>query len=211
MRKLIGRLSTIAVLYGATLVFAQPRDGAAAAFSCTIFPATSSEADLVGAFGRENVSDERVFGSDDGPVPGSVLFANDAERRIEIAWRNPETKSNPAWVRAGEDTRQWRSPHGISPGMTLRDVEQLNRWPFRLGGFMLERGQGLVRSWGSGRLQEFEEPDCPLKVQFQPRRHADADFSLSGQLMRGNEFSSGHPAMQASNPVVVGLWISYGW
>ena len=189
---------------------AQQADFGVAAFSCKQFPPDLSEDYLIEQFGRQNVMDEPVFGFDDGPSPGTVVFGDIPSRRVEIAWRDAEEKTNPIWVRLREEATDWQTLDGVSIGMTLKEVESLNGWPFRLGGFMVEQGQGRVRSWGSGRLAEFPEADCPVTVQFQPRRHEAADFSLSHELNRGSDFSSGHFAMQGTNPLVVGLWILYG-
>lgn len=211
MRSLLGQLLFGSVLASATMqLLAQQDASEAASFSCKQFPPDLSEAYLIERFGRQNVIDEPVFAFDDGPSPGTVVFGDNPNRRVEIAWRDADAKAGPIWVRLREEATEWQTLDGISVGMTLKEVEALNGWPFRLGGFMVEQGQGRVRTWGSGRLAESSEADCPVTVQFQPRRHEAADFSLAHELNRGSDFSSCHFAMQGTNPLVVSLWIFYG-
>ena len=211
MRTLLGQVLWGSVFAFATMQsFAQQNESSIIDFSCAEFPPDLSEGYLVERFGRENTVDEPIFAFDDGPSPGTVLFSDSPSRRVEIAWRDAGARDSPIWVRLREEATEWRTLDGISVGMTLKEVEALNGWPFRLGGFMLEQGQGRVRSWGSGRLAETPERDCPVTVQFQPRRHEAADFTLAHELNRGSDFSSGHFAMQGANPLVVGLWIFYG-
>jgi hypothetical protein len=56
-------------------------------FSCATFHAFLTEAELVARFGRGNVSTGAVFGSDDGPVEGTILFATQNDMQVEIVWR----------------------------------------------------------------------------------------------------------------------------
>jgi hypothetical protein len=177
-------------------------------FSCRAFPPDLSHAGLVERYGADRVVDAPVVGADDGPLDGTVIFPNDPASRIEIAWWDAEAKQFPVWVRAREEESLWITPHGISIGDHLTEIEQLNGWPFRLGGFSLEGGQGHIRSWGRGRLQSIEE--CDLRIQLWPEFADTADpQELWRQIMRGPEYSSGHPAIQWYDPPVIALWIRY--
>src|SRR6266481_2277587 len=44
-------------------------------FSCATFHAYLSESELIASYGRESVTAGPVFGSDDGPSEGTILFA----------------------------------------------------------------------------------------------------------------------------------------
>lgn len=178
-------------------------------FSCALFPSTLDEVALVRRYGEDNVVSAPVVGGDDGPVAGTVLFGDSNDTRVELAWRDTESRKNPAWVRVRSDGSRWKTPQGLSVGNSLRDVEAANGWPFRLGGFDLESGSGAVRSWGAGRLQKVDEAQCALLILFQPLRDTTTDFGLVQQVSRGREFSSGHPAMQALNPGITAVYIVY--
>ncbi len=95
--------------------------------------------------------------------------------------------------------------------MELLEVEEVNRWPFRLRGFSTE-GQGSVVSWGRGRLSSEPTTDgCSVRIYFQPPYDGTADFSLVRRVRSLREVSSGHPAMQVLNPQVVSLSLVYQW
>lgn len=59
----------------------QPQAGSFA-FTCAAFPAGLSETDLIARYGRENVTSAPVFGSDDGPQDGTVLFSGTEGARL---------------------------------------------------------------------------------------------------------------------------------
>ena len=192
----------------ATTVEARQIQGAGLDFSCSVFPESLSETALIARYGAENVTRAPVFGVDDGPVNGTVLFPN-LDERVEIAWQDTESMRQPAWIRVRGEQIRWRTPHGIRIGDDLVGIERRNGWPFRLGGFSLEGGQGSLRSWGGrGRFKDVDLGVCALIITFQPRPGSGASQSTR-QILHG-EFSSGHPAMQALNPTVVAIWIRYG-
>jgi hypothetical protein len=158
----------------------------------------------VARHGRENVIMAPVFGSDDGPQDGTVLFADSDDRRLEIVWKNESAKTAPRWIKGVG--RRWVTQHGISVGTALRAVERINARPFRVAGFHREFG-GHVRSWANGRIMEGE--DCRVRIQFQPVYDGKDDPRLVRQLRFGREYSSGHPAFQELNPKVAVIWLTY--
>ena len=171
------------------------------------FPVTLTEADLVRRYSRENVISQPVFGVDDGPQDGVVLFPNTDDTRLELRWQQNGTKGL-LWVKALGS--RWTTTHGISVGTTLRAVERINRAPFRLAGFHTEGGGGRVRSWANGRIGEAAARDlCETRIQFQPRLADSENHNLFRQVRFGREYSSGHPALQQLNPSVVVIWLTY--
>jgi hypothetical protein len=175
-------------------------------FSCAAFPADLRDADLVARYGRENVTDAMIVGSDDAPFPGTVLFADNPDMRVEVAWTDPATKVSPLWVRIKGERSRWRLRNGITLGDDLISVERRNGFPFRLASLSTE-GQGSVRSWGKGRIESVDTPTCAVKISFQPRRDGTDDPQSMRQVVQGRELSSGHPAMQKLNPRVRAIWI----
>ena len=176
-------------------------------FSCTVFSPHTTEADLVARFGAINVSTAPVYGLDDGPRDGTVLFADRPDLRVEIAWWD-SAKQSPAWVAVRGPVNRWRVPTGITIGTDLRRLERANGRPFRLAGFWTEL-QGVVLSWSGGRLTTAVSNDCTVGVYIQPPYDGTEDLALMRQVRSGREYSSGHPAMQALNPRVVLLRISF--
>jgi hypothetical protein len=176
-------------------------------FSCVAFPKELRQADLIARYGAENVRTAAVFGSDDGPQDGTVVFPGADDRKLEIVWWDPTTKAKPHWIRVQGAGSRWSTPNGIAVGMDLRTIERANGRPFRLAGFSTE-GQGIVRSWENGRLKSADMGDCSVRISLQPDAAQNIDPWLTRQVLSG-EFSSGHLAMQALNPRVVSMSVMY--
>ena len=177
--------------------------------SCGVLTSTTSEADLVARFGKENVVRDSVVGSDDGPEPGTVLFPTRPEARAQVFWNDPETRLRPSAIQVGEGGTAWRTATGIVAGMTLRDLERMNGRLFRMSGFSREGGNGgSVISWSGGRLEPPFTSGCELHVQLQPVYDGSIDPIFS-QVQSGPNYSSGHPALQRVNPRVVSLALSF--
>jgi len=168
-------------------------------FSCRSFPSDLTHDQLVERYGADRVSVGPIPTPDDGPVEGTHVSLDGGETRLEVAWTDLETRSRPWYVRAFGEA--WETPHGIRLGMELRTVEHMNGWPFRLGGLDWEP-RGAVSSWGPrGRLKDESEPGCRIAIHFQARQGEDRSDAVL-QVLRGREFSSGHPAYQELNPTV---------
>lgn len=178
--------------------------------SCTIFTPEMTEADLVERFGAENISTASVFGFDDGPQQGTVLFAQRPDARAEIIWWDPETKRRPALLMVRGPFSRWRTPNGIVLGANLRALERANGRPFRLAGLQIDGGGGgAVLSWARGLLEMPLSNQCRHGVHLQPAYDGTEAPKLMQQVASGLEYSSGHPAFQALNPRVVLLTLAF--
>ena len=201
-------LAALLLLWGFSVLNAQQDQNTRFDFSCSTFPANLSESDLLSRYGQGNVITAMITGADDPSFEGTVLFPNQDDARVEIAWYDAKTKQSPAWVRIRGQHSRWRLPNGIALGDDLLGVERRNGFPFRLSSFSVE-GQGTVRSWGRGRIQNADTERCGIKISFQPNWDGTDDPMFLRQVIRGLEFSSGHPAMQAINPRVRAISITY--
>jgi hypothetical protein len=196
-------------LLGSPVVGPAPRaQESLPAFSCATFPLETSHAGLAARFGADNVTTSPVYGFDDGPTDGTVLFPDDSTARVEIIWRDPESKSRARWIMVRGEHSRWRAPNGITLGTGLRTLERMNGRPFRLAGFRNEIS-GRVRSWGGGRLEPEDREACTLTVSLYLRPGDDKPGDPLKQVAQGTNYSSGHPAMQALNPRVVALVLEY--
>jgi hypothetical protein len=146
-----------------------------------------------------------VFGSDDGPVEGTILFAAQDDMRVEIVWHDVKEKRGPSWIRVRGNRSRWITPNGLRIGDDLLAIEKRNGWPFTLAGFSSE-GQGGLLDWKAGRLANV--PNCDIRATFQPREDVAVSSSIR-QVTSLPSVSSGHPVMQQINPVVVALWIRH--
>ena len=207
---LVQSLTAVLLLQGSPSALALPAQSSAFAFSCSVFPASTSEADLIARYGAENVVTAPVVGFDDGPSEGTVVFPDRADARLEIIWLDPVSKRRPVWIFVrGEDSR-WRTPSGIALGSNLQVLERANRRPFRLNGFIGEgSSSGRVLSWAGGLLETPNSESCTLMIHMFPRPGLDVPTEVFRQVGRGTNYSSGHPAMQKLNPRVVSMTIGH--
>jgi hypothetical protein len=178
--------------------------------SCEAFPPTTTESDLVKRFGKDHVVRDSIFGFDDGPQPGTVLFRDRAEARAQVFWDDPVTRLRPHMITVRATGTAWMTLTGIVPNMTLRDLEKMNGRPFRMSGFWGEGGTGgRVISWAGGRLEPRKASGCELNVQLQPAYDGSDDQTAFRQVRSGANYSSGHPALQRLNPRVVSLSLNF--
>jgi hypothetical protein len=181
-------------------------------FSCEVFSPETSAASLSERFGAENVKTGQVpWGGAEGDFSeGTVLFGSSPDARLEVYWRDSPNKREPEWVSVRGGQSRWRAPAGIMLGTSLRDIERLNRKPFRLLGFGSE-GSGTVMQWSGGRLDAQDTPSCRVRIRVGPddEHVTEARRKLINQLKRAPEFSSAHPAMQELNPTVYEMLLTY--
>ncbi len=182
-------------------------------FSCEIFSANASAAALSSRFGPANVKTGRVpWGGAEGDVnEGTVLFDSTSDAKLEIYWRDRANKRNPEWVSVRGKQSRWRSPGGITLGTSLREIERLNARPFRLLGFGTDVS-GTVISWSGGRLDSQNTARCRVRLRVGrdwDDREDPARGALIHQLIGEDEYSSGHPAMQALDPTVYEMFMQY--
>jgi len=179
-------------------------------FSCAVFSASTTAADLRARFGAANVKTALVRGGEGDYGEGTVLFDGDPTAKLEIEWRDGARQRDPDRVSVRGKQTRWHSPAGISLGTPLRAIERLNGRPFRLVGFGSDV-QGMVMSWSGGKLEAQDTNDCRVRVRLGPDwDNMDAKLhALVSQLEWALEFSSGHPAMQGLNPTANELLLQY--
>lgn len=169
--------------------------------------AGDSEESLVARYGSVNVKREPVDEGEGMLVPGTVVFPDDAERRLEIQWRDTVAYRQPRFVSAIGNS--WIVHPGVGLGTSLRQLEQMNGGPFELSGFG-GHTPGTVTDWRSGRLATFgatgETGYDTVTLRLQPPTPyppgADAERYGSENL-----FLSSDPGIQLLNPRVVAIVI----
>jgi hypothetical protein len=174
-------------------------------FSCATFHAFLKESELVAKYGRENVRSVMLTDPEGRPVEGTILFAGRDDMRVEIAWLDAKEKRAPSSVRVSGRISRWVTPHAIRLGDDLQTIEKRNGWPFRMTGLFSKPEGGILLDWNTGRLANI--PNCNIRIMFQPREGSAHDAASLRQVAHLTSLSSGHPAMQRVNPVVVGLSI----
>jgi len=178
------------------------------------FRPNASATSLAEFFGSTNVVSAEIDVGEGFTEPGTVVFADTPADRVEVLWMDKTTERGPLRVtlRAGGASRpasHWRTPGGLTLGIHLRELERLNRRPFRLLGFAWDY-EGTVMSWGGGGLDTGQPSGCRIRARLTTGELLN-DLQRRGykQVIGDHEFSSGHPAMQALDPFVHELWLDY--
>jgi hypothetical protein len=119
----------------------------------------------------------------------------------------------PKEVRLTGDSSEWKTAEGICLGSTLKEIERLNAYPFKLAGFDFDYG-GTITDCGHGRLKMLGCVDRDgafrgrlVVLRLRPSVEAQARPDHR-QVIGDRVFSSGHPAMQALNPSVYQMIVS---
>jgi hypothetical protein len=127
------------------------------------FGRNATHADLVKAFGSDNVVYREVEGVDGKPIKASVVYPNDPKARLEVNWGDEKARRGPTVLI--KDQSAWVAANGIRIGTELAEVEKLNGKPFKLSGFDWDYG-GHVRDWQGGALAKPQPGGCIVAVEF---------------------------------------------
>jgi hypothetical protein len=167
------------------------------------FAKDSSHLKLAIAFNSLNITFAEVDGPDGAKVMASVLFPNDAKRRLEVWWQNEASRSGTYLIVInGKST--WTAPKGLRLGLALAAVEKLNGRPFKLKGF--EKDGGSVTDWQGGGLASLPG-GCKAGVKFAP--DPKAPEAARAETSVGAEFDSSDAAMRGARPAVAEIILGY--
>ncbi len=206
-------MSRSSFLAGLLYVVAVTSAGAQAlpALDCTgPFARDANESTVAAAFGAANVTRADIPIGEGYTEPGTVVFASDDARRIDILWRDATARAQPATVifRAGSTWRIAISGLPDKPvalGATLEEIEAMNGKPFSITGFGWDLG-GRAMGWHDGKLAH-PVGGCTLSLGFDhgPNAPPDALEKVNGDV----EFLSSDAAMRQVKPVVVEIMLNW--
>ena len=163
----------------------------------------SSNLKLAMVFDSRNVSFEDVVVGGT-QVGASVLFPKDAKHRLEIWWANPASRSGTYLILINKQST-WSAPDGLKLGLTLAELEKINRKPFKLKGFDKDN-TATVSDWDGGTLSKIPG-DCKSGVSLQPDPKTSPDAVK--ELTADKEYSSSDPAMREVKPKVTEILNGY--
>ena len=174
--------------------------------------ATTSEQDLIATYGQENVASLELPVGEGLVEPVSRLFPNDPRKTADVFWEDA-SRENPRAVRIDHERTLWRTGTGITIGMTLRAIEQINGGPFVLSGFDWDYG-GTVIHCGEGSFEELgvETPEgirgrtLLLRLSPDTSRQDSREYS---EVKGDRPFRSDHPSMQSLNPTVYQMIVTF--
>ncbi len=153
--------------------------------------------DLVRMYGAANVVDQDVDTGEGEMQSATFLFPKDPERKIEILWKDPDTKTAPESADIRGKKSRWHAVHGISLGTTSTELEHINGRPFRwtLMNDGTDMAQELI-SWRGGSLEKEFQGDGRVNLELEVA-------PTKGAKPRGPhdaETNSDNPAWRAHNP-----------
>jgi hypothetical protein len=168
------------------------------------FGRNASHADLVKAFGNNNVVYRDIDGVEGQKIKASVIYPNDPKTKLEIIWSDEKRRRGPTiWAK---DQSTWTAANGVRIGTALADIEKMNGKAFKLSGFDWDYG-GRVTDWQGGALAKPQPGGCIISVEFvHPEDAPDTNLTkVSGD----SEFLSDSADMLAVEPYVGAVTISY--
>lgn len=176
---------------------------------------TATRADLTRIFGEKNVREEEILTTDGSQEPATRIFGDQPNDTLAILWQD---ESPGAHIRRilfchamdPLSTCRWHTPEGIAFGTDLKSLEKLNGRKFKLNGFDWGYG-GLITSWEGGRLEKLFGACGRLTIRLDPPPGAPSEerSRLLEQVEGDDEFWSSDAAMQALNPVIDFMSISF--
>lgn len=164
--------------------------------------ARTSEADLRKIYGRKNVRSGEVGLGEGETVPGTILFPNEPQKRLEIAWKNTKLKKNPDFIQFAGEKSLWKITPDIGLGTSLKTLEQINGKGFTLLGFQWDYS-GTVVSWNGGKLsRRFGKNSELVTLRLNPQTYSKELEKDLNAVMGDGEFSSKNKSMQKIDPKV---------
>jgi len=130
----------------------------------------------------------------------TVMFPKDPRRRLEVWWRNPNRTGTYLIDIAGKSI--WTAPKGLRLGLSLEQLEKLNRKPFKIKGFDAD-GVASVADWDGGELAALPG-GCKAGVNLQAKSKTAAT-----ELPAKDQYSSDDPVLRALKPTVSEILIGY--
>ena len=164
-----------------------------------------SEADLREAYGASQVRASRIELGEGDTAPGTILFPDDPDRRLQILWADSSARRAPERLILRGERSRWRLPRGISLGTSLAELEDKNGRPFTLAGFGWDYA-GVIVSWNGGALDSTLSPD--VKLYLEPRIE-DRVGEAYRRVLGDRDYSSALPAMRSLNPRVYQIFVDW--
>jgi hypothetical protein len=167
------------------------------------FAKDSSHLKLTMTYELKNVEFTEVDAGS-GKTMASILYPKDPKKRLEVWWMEPDKRKD-TYLIAINGHSTWAGPDGLRLGLTLADLEKLNRRPFKVRGFDKD-GTAAVSDWDGGTLAALPG-GCKAGVMLRP--DAKAPPNAVAAMPSEREFSSAYPALRVVNPAVSEILIGY--
>ena len=164
-----------------------------------------SESELKKIYGSKNVKSDTIGLGEGETIPGTVIFPNDKNRRIEIVWKDKVKKKLPDFIQLFGEKSLWKTKEGISLGTSLKNLEKINGKPFVLAGFEWDYS-GTVTSWKGGNLGKIGQK---ITLRLNPENYDKVPQKDLDAVVGDGDFSSKNKAMQRINPKVYFIIVNF--
>jgi len=142
---------------------------------------TSTEGDIIFAYGKENVTRGEIGLGEGIMADGTILFPN-TENELFIIWKEDQPFKQIERIRVRKIGTQWKTSEGITVGTPLEDLIKINGKDFKFAGFEWDFA-GVVLDWNGGSIDE------SLKMYLEPTN----DEAIYPDLLGEETFSSSLP------------------
>ena len=196
-----GRTTIASQVINGKRVQVQRRNPAPLVIACS--GGDSHHLKLTMTYDRKNVD----FGEVDagpGKSMASIIYPNDPKRRLEVWWSDVDKRKD-LYLIAINGSSTWTGPGGLRLGLSLADLEKLNRKPFKLKGFDKDN-TAPVSDWDHGALAALSG-GCKAGVILSAE--AKTAPKVLAALPADSEFSSADEALRAVRPSVTEILIGY--
>ena len=185
----------------------KPRVAAAAANAVTCggtFVKDTTHLKLAIKYDSRNI----VFGEVDGPdgtkIKATILYPNEAKRRLEVIWNNDAARTDLSMVVINGQS-QWAAPKGLKLGTQLAALEKINGRPFKLSGFDAD-GSASVLGWEGGALNSLPG-GCRVGVRLMADTKSAGD--VRGAVSGDKQLMSSDPSLKTIKPAVAEILVGY--
>jgi hypothetical protein len=168
------------------------------------FSKSATHLTLARKFNSSNIVYGEVDSPDGSKIKATILFPNDARRRLEVLWNDEASRTDLSLV-AINGRSQWTAPRGLKLGITLTALERMNGRPFKLTG-LDPKGFATVLGWEGGNLSKLPG-GCRVGVRLTADASASADVRAAAAGTQ--EFRSSDGTLKAVNPTVAEILIGY--
>lgn len=165
---------------------------------------SESERELRAGYGAAFVRHVTVSLGEGEVMPGTALYPDDPDKRVEIVWKNAIARRYPARALLRGTKSRWTLPQGITLGTTLAELERLNGRPFTMAGFGWDYS-GAVTSWDGGALSVLKGRAW-LYLEPAPGKNQDPSYA---QVQGDRDVPSDSPAMRALEPRITRIAVAF--
>lgn len=128
-----------------------------------LIEANFGEADIIKAYGKENVVREEIGVGEGESTTATVLFSK-TDNEIFVSWKTGKEFQEISEILIENTESPWTTSQGVSIGTSLEELAKINGKEFKFAGFEWDYS-GFTNDWQGGKIDKnltvFLEPDNP--------------------------------------------------